>query len=856
MNVTCKICGGIIQVDIGTTFAECAYCGNLNTIPLVNTSDELVLYRKANRLRSQCDFDKAVVLYEQLLTDNPKDAEAHWGKSLCRFGVEYIKDTVTDRMLPTCHRITGSSIMDDPDYLAAVEYAPDASSRQVYQLQAKEIDRIQKIIKTIMAKEKPYDVFISYKDKDDNNQERTKASVKAQAIYHELEKLGYHVFFSRITLADKTGEMYEPHIFYALNTAKVMLVIGTKADEFKASWVKNEYSRFLERLKKEDNIYLIPCYMDMEPYDLPIELKDFQSMDMDRIAFMPDLMETLRRIINRQGPSFNYNKRETQVVNEQKQNQDHPLLRRAFIYLEDGDFEKADEYLEQVLDIEPENGKAYLGKLMVERKLKTPSQLVDSEKPLTDSIYYNKIIKYSDSQLSSQMEKYANTVDERNRKRKVLDQIYNRADQLLLNAETIPDYETILQLVSPYLSEKRAKGIYDSCIREIDCIKRYKGWELQAQEVRKYYPTFLFYNEMLNYGFSGLLKQGKTVLEAFETIHRNDIIKNQIITQKNIDDLRNDSYKVIVYSDNSIQFVNRVKQLLKITDYNTSESFYNISKDLDGDFKYEDSVKTRDEVYSKIYEIIKVLVNRLSSNKNYQLAQMIGSELLDDFKKNNQIYENILNGLSVANNKVRSQKKQADQKAKKKWDTIKTVIIVLVFIALGIAGSNQKRNNQNRGNSAYTSASNPAPVTISNGNMLIKPDYDQICPLEIKGDTSHNYYIYLKYEGAPKKSEETRKLRSSAQAPYEADIAFYLSAGKSVKINVPIGRYRFYYATGNTFYGTKMLFGTDTMYYSSDELLEFYADSDHYTGHTITLKTTTGGNFDTDPVAENIFPLR
>ncbi len=46
-----------------------------------------------------------------------------------------------------------------------------------------------------------------------------------------------------------------------------------------------------------------------------------------------------------------------------------PLLKRVSLFLEDKDWVKADEYCERVLDQEPENATAYLGKLMVEMKV-------------------------------------------------------------------------------------------------------------------------------------------------------------------------------------------------------------------------------------------------------------------------------------------------------------------------------------------------------------------------------------------------------------------------------------------------------------------------------------------------------
>ena len=92
-----------------------------------------------------------------------------------------------------------ASILADADYLAAVENAPDAASRDLYKQQAAEIAEIQKGILAISANEKPYDVFICYKETDEQGQ-RTRDSQWAQDVYYGLTEQGYKVFFSRITL--------------------------------------------------------------------------------------------------------------------------------------------------------------------------------------------------------------------------------------------------------------------------------------------------------------------------------------------------------------------------------------------------------------------------------------------------------------------------------------------------------------------------------------------------------------------------------------------------------------------------------------------------------------------------------
>lgn len=55
--------------------------------------------------------------------------------------------------------------------------------------------------------------------------------------------------------------------------------------------------------------------------------------------------------------------------NWEERNEEINLLKRAFLALEDGEFEKADGFCEQVLNHNPENAQAYLGKLLAEFKL-------------------------------------------------------------------------------------------------------------------------------------------------------------------------------------------------------------------------------------------------------------------------------------------------------------------------------------------------------------------------------------------------------------------------------------------------------------------------------------------------------
>ena len=366
MIIKCKMCGGDITFTPGATYGTCEYCGSTSTIPQAEDEAKLNRYNRANHFRRQCEFDKALAAYEKLLEQDDTDAEAHWGAVISRYGIEYVEDPATGRRVPTCHRMQMVSILADPDYLAAVENAPDAASRDLYRQQGTEIAEIQKGILAISASEKPYDVFICYKETDENGQ-RTRDSQWAQEVYYGLTEQGYKVFFSRITLEDKLGQQYEPYIFAALNSARVMVVIGSRPEYFSAVWVKNEWSRYLALMAKDRKRLLIPCYRDMDPYDLPEELSALQSQDMGKIGFMQDLLRGISKVLDAEKKP-----EQPQVIVQQAAPVAAPaadanltaLLKRGEMALADGEVKQAAEFFEKALNLDAEVPEAYMGKFL------------------------------------------------------------------------------------------------------------------------------------------------------------------------------------------------------------------------------------------------------------------------------------------------------------------------------------------------------------------------------------------------------------------------------------------------------------------------------------------------------------
>lgn len=296
MVFKCKMCGGDIEVIQGTNVGKCLYCKSTMTLPNIDNEKILNLYNRANNLRLSNDFDKAYAVYEMILELNEDEIEAHWGLILCKYGVEYVDDPKTKKKIITCHRTRYESVLTDPDYkfIMSKSYG---EAKEIYTNEANIISDIQKKSLEISSSEEPYDIFICYKETDENGN-RTKDSVLAEDIYNSLIELNYKVFFARKTLENKLGIEYEPYIFSALNSSKVMLVVGTSTDNLNSVWVKNEWSRYLDLIKKErKKKTLIPVYKDMDAYELPEEFSMLQAQSMDKVGAIQDLLSGIGKIV-------------------------------------------------------------------------------------------------------------------------------------------------------------------------------------------------------------------------------------------------------------------------------------------------------------------------------------------------------------------------------------------------------------------------------------------------------------------------------------------------------------------------------------------------------------------------------
>ncbi|MCI6357674.1 MAG: leucine-rich repeat protein [Erysipelotrichaceae bacterium] len=451
----CKMCGAELDVKEGQTVATCSYCGSKQTVANPNDERKKNLFNRANSLRINCEFDKAILTYQSILSIFPNEPEAYWGLTLCKYGIEYVDDPITKTKKPTIHRMSFESLLKDSDYIRTLEYA-DVIAKEEYEAEAKEIADIQKNILSISQKEEPFDIFICYKESDEKGK-RTPDSVMAQEIYDKLIDKGYKVFFSRVSLENKLGTMYEPYIFAALNSAKLMLVIGTKKQYFEAVWVKNEWSRFIDLMQNRPDHYLIPCYKDMDAYEMPEEFLSFQAQDLSKLGFMQDLIRGIDKIM---GKDIVATRTETKIITTDVNV--NALLKRSEILIGDGDYDKADGLLEIVLNNDPINSQAYLLKLVIELELKNIDELKNQEVTLEGYSNFQKAFNYANEEQRKRLKGINEYINNRNEEKR-LSELYDTAMEYKNNRDFLNAVKAFSNIANYRDAKKQA----------VECIKLY-----------------------------------------------------------------------------------------------------------------------------------------------------------------------------------------------------------------------------------------------------------------------------------------------------------------------------------------------------------------------------------------------
>lgn len=380
----CKMCGSNLEIEDSITVCKCEKCGTSQTVPDIEDDKELKLFERAGRLRFNCDFDKAAGIYNTITDSYPEEAEGYWGLILCKYGIEYADDA-SGKKIPVCHRTSYNSVMDEEDFELVMENS-NSESRAIYREEAKIIEETRKEYIQIAESGQPYDIYISYRTKDDNG-DKTAVGEIAGHLYNKLTSAGYRVFLSEAALKGKKQSDCEPYIYSALNSANVMLALGTSYDDYNDVWVKNEWNRYLEIAEKNKNKCLIPCYKDVDEYDIPKEFAGLKVCQLGNDDTFNNIMAVIANVVKPESvnqsapepekaePAEEIELEEIEIIEPVDINK---LLDEGFSAISDKNWKEANKLFFQVLDEEPDNSKAYWGQLLVQQECTNAREMADN----------------------------------------------------------------------------------------------------------------------------------------------------------------------------------------------------------------------------------------------------------------------------------------------------------------------------------------------------------------------------------------------------------------------------------------------------------------------------------------------
>jgi hypothetical protein len=393
--LNCRCCGGVL--DVKSALTVCEYCGATNFVS--DTAGKYInQLNRANKLRQQKEYDNAIRIYDNILSENIPSADILWLRTLCEYGIEYVPDPISSKYFPTLHRVKDESILNYYSYLDALKLCDD-EQKAILEKEAVEINRIQTEYLEIAKNEAPYDVFICYKETDEDTKQTTEDVAYCSRLYEILTKSGYKVFFARETLQNKLSVDYEPYIFAALKSSKVMAVIGSKSEYFTATWVKNEWSRFLKLMEKDQSKQIFFACDDPEELPRAFSLKQAQLLSN------PNAMEVLaKNIINYLNNILKAGKNGLPGKKPVNLSSPEGMLLKATKNLNNKNYAAVYSNISDLLEIAPTMAEAYWIRLLANVR-HNEDNIIYAKADLTTDENYEKAITFAGDALREKYEK-------------------------------------------------------------------------------------------------------------------------------------------------------------------------------------------------------------------------------------------------------------------------------------------------------------------------------------------------------------------------------------------------------------------------------------------------------------------
>lgn len=130
-----------------------------------------------------------------------------------------------------------------------------------------------------------YQVFISFKNNDSSGKPTLDAAA-ARKVYEALRAAKIRVFFSEESLVEAGRGEYARSIEEALESAEILVLVGSCREFIESRYVSAEWGSFLEENRsgrKQGELFIINCGA-LKPANLPLFLRKHQMFNADDLG--------------------------------------------------------------------------------------------------------------------------------------------------------------------------------------------------------------------------------------------------------------------------------------------------------------------------------------------------------------------------------------------------------------------------------------------------------------------------------------------------------------------------------------------------------------------------------------------
>ena len=257
----CYWCKGIHLEEISEGHYKCKSCGYVN----YKLSDkDNIRFENAQSYMTNFEYEKADRIYQELYNCDERltKIQALIGRIFAYFGVAYIKD-FNKKLVPTFSKY-------DPKYksIKSIKYYEeiellDREKRFIEMID--KADEEYKKIEKLLNETPEYDAFICCKNskktiQNPNEEGPTEDSKYAIDLHNYLNNNNKKVFYSE---EDLIGIETDGQIYSAIMKSKTMILIISNNDYFYSPWVRSEWERWINLIKKgirkENTLIVYEC---------------------------------------------------------------------------------------------------------------------------------------------------------------------------------------------------------------------------------------------------------------------------------------------------------------------------------------------------------------------------------------------------------------------------------------------------------------------------------------------------------------------------------------------------------------------------------------------------------------------